>query len=72
MTNFFPLLLTGSVAFALTNIDDMLLLTVFFSDRGTDLKKRHIVLGQYVGFVVLLLLSMLGFPHSAMDNLTRE
>src|SRR5262249_23044794 len=42
-------------------IDDMLLLTVFFSDRRSGLKKRHIVLGQYIGFVVLLLLSLLGF-----------
>jgi cadmium resistance protein CadD (predicted permease) len=57
----FFLLLTGLAAFAVTNIDDMLLLTVFFSDTGSRLKKRHIVLGQYVGFVVLLLLSLLGF-----------
>ncbi len=61
MTDLFSLFLTGLVAFAITNIDDMLLLTVFFSDRETGLKKRHIVLGQYLGFVVLLLLSLLGF-----------
>jgi cadmium resistance protein CadD (predicted permease) len=61
MTDFFSLLLTGLVAFAVTNIDDMLLLTVFFSDRGSGLKKRHIVLGQYLGFVVILLLSLVGF-----------
>lgn len=60
MIDFFSLLLTGVVAFIVTNIDDMLLLTVFLSDRGAELKKRHIVLGQYVGFVVLLLLSLLG------------
>ena len=55
MTDFFSLLFTGLVAFVITNIDDMLLLTVFFSDSRSGLKKRHIVLGQYLGFVVLLL-----------------
>jgi cadmium resistance protein CadD (predicted permease) len=60
MTNFLSLLLIGLSAFAVTNIDDLLLLTLFFSDTGSGRQKRHIVLGQYLGFVVLLLLSLLG------------
>ena len=55
------LLLIGIAAFVITNIDDMLLLIVFFSQTGPDLKKRHIILGQYLGFAVLLGVSMLGF-----------
>ncbi len=60
MTNFLSLLLIGLSAFAVTNIDDLLLLTVFFSDTVSGLHKSHIVLGQYLGFVILLLLSLLG------------
>jgi cadmium resistance protein CadD (predicted permease) len=55
------LLLIGIAAFAITNIDDMFLLIFFFSQVGPDLKKYHIILGQYLGFVVLLVVSMLGF-----------
>lgn len=55
------LLLVGIAAFIITNIDDMFLLILFFSQTGPDLKKRHIIIGQYLGFVVLLAVSMPGF-----------
>lgn len=54
-------ILTSVFAFAATNIDDLLVLTILFSQAGTGLKKRQVVVGQYLGFCVLLGISMAGF-----------
>lgn len=54
------LLLTGAVAFTVTNTDDFLFLTFFLSGSNTPFKKRHVIIGQYLGFFVLLVLSLLG------------
>lgn len=43
--------------FALTNIDDACLLTVFFAQR---VPARRIVAGQYLGFAVIVVVSLLG------------
>lgn len=55
-----PVLLSGLAAFALTNVDDILLLSFLFSNRHTQYKSRHIIFGQYLGFLVILGLSLLG------------
>jgi cadmium resistance protein CadD (predicted permease) len=47
----------GLITFAATNIDDLVLLTLFFARR---IPTRRIVLGQYLGFVGIVLLSLLG------------
>lgn len=52
---------TGIAAFIATNIDDILILTLFFSQVNTIFRRRHIVLGQYLGFSLLLLASLPGF-----------
>jgi cadmium resistance protein CadD (predicted permease) len=62
--------------FAVTNIDDMLVLAVFFGqtrgDRGAALR---VVLGQYLGFGAILIVSVLGalgaglLPESAIPYL---
>jgi len=54
-------ILTSAFAFAATNIDDLLVLTMLFSQAGGGLKKRQVVAGQYVGFCVLLGISLAGF-----------
>ena len=51
-------ILSASIAtFAATNIDDALLLTLFFARR---IPARRIVAGQYVGFAAIVGLSLIG------------
>jgi cadmium resistance transport/sequestration family protein len=54
-------LVSGFVAFTLTDIDDLLLLIFFFSQTKKSFTKREVFLGQYLGFLVLLLLTTLGY-----------
>lgn len=54
-----PTILIGLIAFITTNIDNLLLLILLFSQ--TNIRKRHIVTGQYLGFIVIILISVLGF-----------
>src|SRR2546421_10895933 len=54
-----PTLLIGIVAFITTNIDNLLLLILLFSQPSY--RKWHIVTGQYLGFLVIILVSTLGF-----------
>ena len=53
-------IVTAALAFAATNIDDIVLLTMWFGSAGGILRGRHIVAGQYVGFAVLVAVSLLG------------
>jgi len=54
-------LVTGFVAFTLTDIDDLLLLIFFFSQTKKSFTKREVFFGQYLGFLFLLLLTTLGY-----------
>jgi cadmium resistance transport/sequestration family protein len=54
-------IISAIFAFAATNLDDILILMFFFSQINANLRIRHILLGQYLGFIVLLLLSLPGF-----------
>lgn len=56
-----PLLLTAMAAFVATNIDDLLLLTLFFGQTNSNFHARHVVLGQIVGFAALIGISLLGY-----------
>lgn len=49
------------VAFVASNIDDIFLLAMYFTQVNTTFRKRHIVLGQYLGFAGILGVSLLGF-----------
>jgi cadmium resistance transport/sequestration family protein len=51
----------GIVAFSATNIDDIIILLLFFSQVSANFRRRHIVFGQYLGFTVLILASLPGF-----------
>ena len=55
-------------SFAITNIDDMFVLATFFVEATTSktLTPFEIVLGQYIGFTVILIISMIGFGASLL------
>lgn len=58
---------TACSSFAATNIDDMFVLVTFFaecSSKKASLTPWKIVFGQYVGFSVLIIISMIGFGAS--------
>ena len=46
------------IAFITTNIDDIFILVLFFSDL--KLKNRNVILGQYLGIGTLIVLSFIG------------
>ncbi len=50
----------GITSFIGTNIDDILLNTLFFSEAKTKADHRNIVIGKYIGIGVLILFSVLG------------
>ncbi len=52
---------TGLAAFTATNIDDLVILTLFFSQVNNTFRSRHIYIGQYLGFTALVLASLTGF-----------
>ncbi|MEG4325633.1 cadmium resistance transporter [Microcoleus sp. herbarium5] len=52
---------TGMTAFTATNLDDILILLLFFSQVNAVFRRRHIVFGQFLGFTVLVLASLPGF-----------
>jgi cadmium resistance transport/sequestration family protein len=51
--------LSGLFAFIATNVDDLFILVTLFSHKKETFNKKHIVVGQYLGFSVLILLSLL-------------
>lgn len=55
---------TGFTAFTATNLDDVLILLLFFSQVNGVFRKRHIVAGQYLGFAALVAVSLPGFFSS--------
>ncbi|MEH2160806.1 MAG: cadmium resistance transporter [Nostoc sp.] len=60
MNELFTAITTGAIAFIATNIDDIVILLLFFSQINTNFRPRHIVAGQFLGFTVLLILSLPG------------
>jgi cadmium resistance transport/sequestration family protein len=52
--------MTALVSFLSTNIDDIFILMLFFSQVNKDMKVKHIVVGQYLGMGVLIAISTIG------------
>lgn len=52
---------TGITAFTATNLDDLVILTLLFSQVNGTFRHRHIVIGQYLGFSILVIASLVGF-----------
>lgn len=53
-------IMTALVSFLSTNIDDIFILMLFFSQVNKDMKVKHIVVGQYLGIGVLIAISTIG------------
>jgi len=51
----------GIIAFVATNIDDMIILLLFFSQVDANFRRRHILIGQYLGFAAIIIASLPGF-----------
>lgn len=60
---------TAFISFVSTNVDDLFVLMLFYTQVSSTMKKRHIVIGQYLGIGTLIIISVvcaLGitvFPH---------
>ena len=52
---------TGLSAFAATNLDDIVILSLFFAQVNAMFRSRHIVTGQYLGFSALVIASLPSF-----------
>lgn len=61
MTWFAQTLTTAAVAFVATNLDDLLLLMLLFSQVPSRFSRHHIFWGRYLGFSALVVLSLPGF-----------
>ena len=60
MSWFLAVLFTGVGSFVATNIDDLIILMLFFSQVGDRFRPRHIIIGQYLGFTALIIASLPG------------
>jgi cadmium resistance protein CadD (predicted permease) len=60
MSELITTLLVGISAFVATNIDDIAILLLLFSQLSSNFRCRHIVAGQYLGFTVLIIASLPG------------
>lgn len=61
MTTILPAISAGFTAFTATNLDDIVILLLFFSQVSPVFRRRHIVTGQYLGFTALVLASLPSF-----------
>jgi cadmium resistance transport/sequestration family protein len=61
MSGFVTAIPTGITAFTATNLDDLVILTLLFSQVNATFRRQHIVIGQYLGFSVLVIASLAGF-----------
>jgi cadmium resistance transport/sequestration family protein len=54
-------IVAGATAFVATNIDDIVILMLFFAQENANFHRKHIITGQYLGFSALILASLPGF-----------
>jgi cadmium resistance transport/sequestration family protein len=54
-------LTTSITSFVATNIDDIAILMLFFAQVSSTFRPRHVVIGQYLGFLGLIAASLPGF-----------
>lgn len=67
MNTIFGALISGVAAFAATNLDDLFLLMLYFSQANNNpQRERSIIVGQYLGFSVLVFISVLGYLGSLL------
>ncbi|MCD2502826.1 cadmium resistance transporter [Clostridium sp. NSJ-145] len=56
----FGTIITALTSFVATNIDDIFVLMLFFSQINNSMKTRHIIIGQYLGISALIAISIIG------------
>ena len=61
MTWLVTAIIAGITSFVATNIDDIVILMLFFAQVNSSFRPKHIVIGQYLGFTVLIIASLPGF-----------
>lgn len=61
MNSFLGAATSAFAAFAATNLDDIIILTLLFAQVNASFSKRHIIVGQYLGFTIIILASLPGF-----------
>jgi cadmium resistance transport/sequestration family protein len=54
-------IIEGVTAFAATNVDDLIILLLFFAQVNETFRPQHVVSGSYWGFAALVILSLVGF-----------
>jgi cadmium resistance transport/sequestration family protein len=65
MTDSIATIIKAIATFTVTNLDDIMILSLFFAQVNV-FRRRQIVMGQYLGFMVLVLASMPGFFGSLL------
>lgn len=66
MNEIITAIFTGITAFTATNLDDLVILTLLFSQVNATFRRRHVVIGQYLGFCTLIIASLFGFLGGLM------
>ncbi|AKG20629.1 cadmium resistance transporter [Calothrix sp. 336/3] len=62
MFNLAEVTITAVASFAATNLDDIIILMIFFAQvNNSTFRHRHIIIGQYLGFCSIILASLPGF-----------
>jgi cadmium resistance transport/sequestration family protein len=62
----FTTIFTSVLTFTATNIDDIFVLMMFFSQTDHVFRRHHVVAGQCLGFVAIVAVSLLGFGGSLL------
>jgi len=61
MINLATSFIEAIIAFTATNLDDIIILLLLFSQVDGNFQRRHIVFGQYLGFIAIIIASLPGF-----------
>lgn len=61
MSWFARAIIAGITSFSATNIDDIVFLMLFFAQVNETFRYRHIIVGQYLGFIALIIVSLPGY-----------
>jgi hypothetical protein len=61
MNRLLTVLIISVTSFVATNLDDLIVLTLFFCQVNANFRTRQVVAGQYLGFTLILLASSIRF-----------
>jgi cadmium resistance transport/sequestration family protein len=61
MVKLVEVIIAAIASFAATNLDDIIILMIFFAQVNSHFRRRHIILGQYLGFTAIIIASLPGF-----------